>query len=305
LTANAQMGADMSNPFAIEGDWFKGNLHTHTTESDGAVSPQEAVAGYATHGYDFLSITDHRKVTDISGLDSHGMLLIPGIEMNGGQTDLQTSYHVVAIGAKGPMQYDAEWDCQRLIDYGNQNAEFVFIAHPAWSSLTLADVIDLEGYIGVEVYNTGCHYEVGRGDSGTQWDDLLARGKKVFGFAVDDAHFKIQDAWVGYIMVKAAACNQDEILAAVKAGHFYASTGPQIHNLEIDGNRLLVECSPCWEVRVICPLPGRGTTAYRAGHQPPHTSVELDISPGTVPFRIECLDEVGNKAWSNPIWIDK
>ena len=293
----------MTNPFAAEGDWFKGNLHTHTTESDGRVSPQEAVTGYAAHGYDFLSITDHRKVTDISKLDNKGMLLIPGIEMSADQSELGASYHVVAIGAKGPMEYDTEWDCQKLIDYGNENAECVFIAHPSWSSLTFADMIGLDGYIGVEVYNTGCHFEVGRGESATQWDDLLARGKKLFGFAVDDAHFSIIDSWVGYIMVKAPECTYDAIIAAIKAGHFYASNGPQIHNLELDGNRLLVECSPCWELRVICPMPGRGNTAYHIGQRPPYTSVEFELSENTVPFRIECLDETGNKAWSNPIWF--
>ncbi len=295
----------MLNPFSIEGEWFKGNLHLHTTGSDGKVTPQEAITSYAAHGYDFLAITDHRQVTEIDGLDHKGMLMIPGIEMDGGQTDLNGSYHMVAMGAKGPMSYDSGWSAQELIDYGNENAEFVFIAHPYWLSLTLADMIDLEGYIGLEVYNTTCHYGVGRGDSGPHWDDLLARGKRLYGFGVDDAHFGYPDAWVGYTMVKAEKCEYDDIIAAMKAGNFYASNGPTISNLQCDGNKMLVECSPCWEIRVVCPLPGRGTTTYRSGHKPPFTEVEFEIREGTDPIRIECIDEVGNKAWSNPMWLSE
>ena len=41
--------------------WYKGNLHTHTTLSDGAVAPDESIKRYKNAGYDFLAITDHRK----------------------------------------------------------------------------------------------------------------------------------------------------------------------------------------------------------------------------------------------------
>ena len=39
--------------------WYKGNLHTHTTRSDGRKSPEEVMALYRDHGYDFLALTDH------------------------------------------------------------------------------------------------------------------------------------------------------------------------------------------------------------------------------------------------------
>src|SRR2546426_9300712 len=43
--------------------WLKGNLHAHTDESDGDAPPETVVEWYASHGYDFLAITDHNKVT--------------------------------------------------------------------------------------------------------------------------------------------------------------------------------------------------------------------------------------------------
>jgi predicted metal-dependent phosphoesterase TrpH len=38
---------------------LRGNLHAHTTFSDGVRSPAALVAEYETRGYDFLAITDH------------------------------------------------------------------------------------------------------------------------------------------------------------------------------------------------------------------------------------------------------
>ena len=50
--------------------WFKGNLHTHTTESDGKLSPEECYALYKSKGYDFLARTDHWKVSDAGAYEA-------------------------------------------------------------------------------------------------------------------------------------------------------------------------------------------------------------------------------------------
>src|SRR5215212_5104689 len=74
--------------------WLKGNLHTHTLESDGDSPPAEVVRWYVGHGYDFLVLTDHDKVTRVD--DSAGLVLIPGEEV----TDRlpKKPLHVNAIG---------------------------------------------------------------------------------------------------------------------------------------------------------------------------------------------------------------
>jgi len=43
-----------ANPFSSPGIWYKGNLHTHTTQSDGGLAPEEAADLYRKAGYDFL-----------------------------------------------------------------------------------------------------------------------------------------------------------------------------------------------------------------------------------------------------------
>src|ERR1044071_9640474 len=66
------------------GKWLRGNLHTHTTRSDGARDVQTVLDDYANRGYDFLMISDHDIYTsaqDYDAWNSHGMLLIAGNEI--------------------------------------------------------------------------------------------------------------------------------------------------------------------------------------------------------------------------------
>src|SRR5690242_8868261 len=68
----------------IGGKWLKGNLHTHTTNSDGERAPQAVIDDYASRGYGFLSISDHDVCTtakEYAKLDARGMVMIPGNEI--------------------------------------------------------------------------------------------------------------------------------------------------------------------------------------------------------------------------------
>ena len=38
------------NPFAEPGQWFKGSLHTHSSASDGELTPDEVIAWYRQRG---------------------------------------------------------------------------------------------------------------------------------------------------------------------------------------------------------------------------------------------------------------
>ena len=70
--------------FSDSRPFYRANFHCHTTESDGRLDPDSAVRFYGDSGYDILSITDHRTVTDIGSLQSWNErpLLIPGIEID-------------------------------------------------------------------------------------------------------------------------------------------------------------------------------------------------------------------------------
>lgn len=293
----------MVNAFPQTGEWYKGNLHTHSTESDGQASPQQLVDIYAENAYDFLAITDHMQLTDTTGLDARGLLLIPGSELHGGQGELGQHYHVVALGLREAVSFGEDATAQQVVEAALAKAELCFIAHPSWSSLTYADLLPLHGHVGLEVYNTTCHHGIGRGESAVQWDALLARGQRLLGLAVDDAHLHYPDAISGWVMVKAAECSESALLAALKRGDFYSSTGPTLEAVEFQDDRLCVRCSPAQEIRVICPKPGHGSTSYRLGRPGPFTEAEFAVREAWEVVRIEVVDARGRVAWSNPIWF--
>ncbi len=86
---------NLTSPFDLNDDgyvWLKGNLHSHTTNSDGKPEPQERVDGYVNQGYDFLCVSDHYKITRTDTLTApDNFVLVQGAELHpenpfGGQT---------------------------------------------------------------------------------------------------------------------------------------------------------------------------------------------------------------------------
>ncbi len=66
---------------------LRGNLHAHTTFSDGALAPQRLIEVYEQLGYDFLAITDHDDLVGpayweaLKGL-APALLLFHGVELS-------------------------------------------------------------------------------------------------------------------------------------------------------------------------------------------------------------------------------
>ena len=292
------------NPFARPGRWLRGNLHMHTTQSDGARSPVEAVAWYRAQGYDFVSVTDHITLTETSHLQTPDFLTLSGVEYHGDDLDLG-HYHVVAIGmAAEPPPFAPAAPLQRVIDAFRTRGAFVSIAHPYWCGQSARDLLAVNNYHAIEVFNATCRALNDKGFSSAHWDGLLAAGRRVWGQAVDDTHWLPErpDAGQGWIWVKAAALTAADILGALQHGQFYATTGPTIEDLVIEGKRAWVRCSPCaqitfigdrWHGRPFYATPG--TTL---------TEAEYRLNGAQRYLRVECSDGRGGRAWSPPFFLD-
>jgi len=87
-----------ADPYAVAGQWYKGNLHTHTTQSDGRLAPEQVVAWYDQNGYDFVAITDHDTFLDPTPLQgATRMTLIPGFEFSRG---VIAEAHMLCLGVR-------------------------------------------------------------------------------------------------------------------------------------------------------------------------------------------------------------
>ncbi|MGI5819388.1 MAG: PHP domain-containing protein [Armatimonadota bacterium] len=290
----------MVGVFDAPGQWLRGNLHLHTTVSDGELEPQQAVDGYHEQGYDFLAITDHNTVVDVGELDGRGMTLLPGVEIAEVGGELGQTIHCVGIGAAEQWEKRDDDTAQDSIRRLSGICEACFVAHPSWSSLTFADILPIEGIIGVEVFNTTCRRGIGRGTSEVQWDALVARGRKLLGLAVDDAHCHYDDLYGGWIMLRAEQSTPEAIYDALRAGNFYATMGPTIESVEIEDLTVRVECSPCVEVFAVSPMAGKGSSNWRAGGgRREDTSFEFELKPSSDPVRICLVDAQGRRAWTS------
>ncbi|MCK4308323.1 PHP domain-containing protein [candidate division WOR-3 bacterium] len=296
----------LSNPFKIKGNWYKGNLHTHTTNSDGDLSPEEAVAWYKDRSYDFLAITDHGKITKVEK-KFPDFLLIEGVEIGAEKAELGQGYHIVCLNISDLPELKEVPSVQEVIDIVRERGGKLIIGHPYWSALTFSDIISLSNEIlGIEIFNSTCDLAIGKGFSTVHWDDLLIRGKKVYGFAVDDSHnFTAApfDAGAGWIMVKAKHLTKENILEALEEGDFYSSCGPIIKDISIDGNgKIKVSCTPVVRINFICDR--TSGKVFRAEKGSSLTKAEVTL--GEVKYvRVECIDKEGMAAWSNPFFLKK
>ena len=65
---------------------LRGCLHTHTTCSDGTMTPQEVAGAYEERGYDFIAFTDHDYLLkpdyrEVYSQVKSGMMLFTGVEL--------------------------------------------------------------------------------------------------------------------------------------------------------------------------------------------------------------------------------
>jgi len=291
-------------PFALPGNWYRGILHVHTTRSDGQRSPEEVLAWYRARGYHFASLTDHDVLSESRPL-ADDFVTLSGIEVEGIDPDAGL-YHLLGLGAQRPpdMEVLQLLPLQEAVDRVGAVARLVVMAHPYWSGQRSADLLPVENCSLLEVYNGGCDVDDAKGTSAVHWDDLLAAGRRWRALATDDAHWRhgTKDAGLGWVWVKAPHLEAEALLEALEKGHFYASSGPKIHSIEVEAGQVRVRCSPATAVDFF----GNGPFSRRISAPPGEALTEAThtVHGSQTYVRVAVRDAGGNWAWANPIWFE-
>lgn len=204
--------------------WHRGQLHCHSTVSDGDIPPSEVWAQYKSDGYSFVSITDHStntkaKMGDTTGGNSDGFLAIPGLEITA------AGPHVNAINLEKDLA--TWWGLQIAIDQAYKSgADLVQLNHPWWTNGKDLDGIS-DDALKAKKYNL---LEVCNADDTTHlpdisvWDTVLSEGRRIFGTGTDDAHKydassqHYNECWV---TVPGDTLTIEEMMIAMKSGDFY------------------------------------------------------------------------------------
>ena len=254
--------------------YFKANLHTHSTISDGQLTPEQLKAAYQAKGYQILSITDHNIIADHSNLSEPNFLMLTGIEVNHNHEAYRIRhdgpvYHLNLI-AKRPdilwspamayhrrpqsRVYEDLMECENMdmrydpaavnavIAKANEMGFLVMYNHPTWSCQSYPDYAPLQGLWGMELQNGECCF-VGNDDNNARvYTDLLKLGNRLFPLGTDDSHMP-ESVGLSWIMVGAERLSYDSVIQALEVGDFYMSCGPEIFKLTVDRNILSITCS--------------------------------------------------------------
>ena len=296
--------------FDAPGHFFKGNLHCHSTGSDGALDPEEVCRRYRERGYDFLCLSDHFwkdygfPVTDTTGFRTNRFTTILGAEVHTPAMSTGDLWHILAVGlpddfAPTPAGETGPALAQRCRDAG----AFVAIAHPQWHGLTTEDAEAIGSAHAIEVYNHASSVGSTRGEGSYMLDLLLNQGRRIDALACDDAHFAFpgdqnRDAFGGWVMVKAESNQPELLLEALTAGRSYSTQGPLIEDVHIEENELVVRCAQPSEIIVL----GYGYLSQRVpgtGHLAGRVALDA-FKDGWL--RLVVRDSAGRCAWTNPMW---
>ncbi|HQU70068.1 MAG TPA: CehA/McbA family metallohydrolase [Albidovulum sp.] len=304
----------MTDAFTAPGRFWRGNLHTHSTNSDGVLDPSEVCRRYRDEGYDFMALTDHfigfykYPMTDTRAFRTRDFTTIIGAELHTGKQSNGELWHILAVGLPddfappeaphfSPVE-GSESAADLALRARNAGA-FVAIAHPQWSGLTLADARTVEAAHAVETYNHGCWAGCDRADGFAINDLLLSEGRRINLVATDDAHFSEPDHFGGWVMVKAEENDPEALVAALKAGLHYSTQGPEIRRVELTEKTIEVECSAA--VSVIVQGHGQAAKAVH-GLSMTRASLPLERFRKSPWLRVTVVDRAGKRAWSNPVW---
>ncbi|MDO5310334.1 MAG: PHP domain-containing protein [Clostridia bacterium] len=313
-------------------NFYKGNMHCHSTHSDGRLTPKELKALYKSRGYSFLAITDHDCIYDNSYLNDDDFLALTACEISIKQFENQSTmknfsmkvchlnlyakqpdnlYNVfystaadhynsaekkaqlVAKYGDNHREYSGE-GISRIIKCANDNGFFVSYNHSRWSLENYNDYMGYDGLWGVEIYNTGCNVGGIYEYDINVLDDMLRGGKRVFAVCGDDNHNRTNDSFGAFVMVNCKELTYDNIVDSLLGGRFYSSTGPKIYSLYIENGRVYIECSAA--ERISLSTAGRRSEAHCADTPDGICRAEFNLCETDGYFRIDVLDSRGCRA---------
>ena len=241
-------------------NWYKGNLHCHTTESDGRLPPADVASYYKKLEYDFLGIADHYKLTPPEMYEKpSGILGIPTAEFAGVRCA-----HVVGAWIESDasaFHLDNEETCPigdiftGILKQIKRAKGIPILCHPLWYwTFDYEKIKEVADWKHFELCNAApdCNSTPipGFTPGDDLWDSLLSNGRRVFAVASDDAHYYEPPyspltgiGGRGFIVIKADSLSRNALRSAFDDGHFYASTGAELeeYSLSENGMRIIVK----------------------------------------------------------------
>ncbi|MCL2407422.1 MAG: CehA/McbA family metallohydrolase [Defluviitaleaceae bacterium] len=298
---------------------YKANLHCHSTLSDGKLTPTELKEAYKAQGYSIIAFTDHNNFMNHENLNDENFLTIDAVEVDnyerGKPWPLTKVYHLNLYATRRglsappplPENYGDIPAINKYIENATDTGFLVCYNHPYWSLQDGGDFTKLRGLFAMEIYNHGCETDGYHGYNPQAYDEMLRNGSKLFCVSTDDNHNRSPegsptcDSYGGFTYINCETLTYESVISALKSGDFYASQGPQIHEIIIDDARnVTVKCSPATDIVLF--TAGRNVYTKRGKDL---IEATFKLADGDVDLYFRCMvrDKNHKDANSNAYWL--
>ena len=313
------------------GNFYKVNMHSHTTLSDGKQTPEEVKQVYMENGYSAVAFTEHTHLHDVSHLTDENFVAITSYEM--AFADQQNVPFCFYEGAPHSFShtesvhlnlYAKDPHNTKIIDlapikekYGAYSVEtfneaikqakeqgfLVCYNHPTWSMNTYPLYSQLRGLDALEIINGASNRSSDYDYVPQVYDQMARAGIRMSCVAGDDNHSTVHffKAWT---MVKADELSYDSLMGAIERGDCYASDGPEIFELYVEDGKVTVKCSDA--CGIFYTSAGRGKQCkLDETYENPINSATFKIDTDGYYFRITVRDARGHHAHTRIYYLDE
>ena len=304
------------------GNFYKANLHCHTTVSDGKLTPEQVKEHYMAHGYSVVAYTDHNNLVPHPELCDSNFLALNGYEYDalddkrGRPINRVKCCHVCLVATSPDITERVNVErvfspevITRLMKEGREAGFFVTYNHPAWSLEDLRDYSQYHGMHAMEICNYSS-YVSGMNEYNTHvYDEILREGERIFCIGADDNHndhpldSPKSDSFGAYTVIKAEKLEYKTITDALLRGNFYASRGPVINSLWAENGEIHIECEDAAEI--IFNTNGRRRFSVYPDGEKPLTKADFKLLDEDIYVRVTVVDKQGRTANTNAYFLDE
>jgi hypothetical protein len=215
--------------------WYRGDLHAHTTHSDGTITIEDRVRGAVERGQDFLAITDHNTISHHREQDRWPDVITP---IRASEVTTFNGH----MNCYGLSEWIDWYDATRgggptgIIERAHRQGALISINHPSafgnpWCSGCHWDYthVDYTTIDAIEVWNG--RWAIPESDNIgalALWTDLLDAGFRPTAISGTDSHGAEEDGYVGlgFNHVYANDRSEASILDGIRRGRVFLSSGP-------------------------------------------------------------------------------
>jgi hypothetical protein len=312
----------------VSADHFqRGNVHTHSTRSDGTAPLGDMIGWYRDHGYQFVAMTEHGRRLDPTEVDPFakpGFVVIPGEEVTDFWRD--RPLHVNALCARATVKDGRRFDradlgLSSILAEVRAQGGVPLVNHPNFHwALQPSDIVrGASGRYLLEMWSG--HPDIHALGDATHaseeaiWDEVLARGGDAIPAAVDDAH-GLHDGpggsdalpGRGWLETFGAETSKEAICAALAEGRLYASNGPAFTRIAVQGDTFVVATADASATVAFLGERGETLAEVRAADVPEDGGARVlayRLAGGELLVRARLADALGRHAWTAAYRVDE